>query len=193
MITTQNLHRSLNWADLLEGCLVGKKRSQEQMYHCYAPKMFGLCLRYSENYHSAEDVLQEGFIKVFQKLNDFRYEGSFEGWLKRIFINTAIEYNRKESKHRHLEIIEDLHLSLTFSAVEHLIKDDLIQLIQQLPAGYRQIFNLYVIDGFNHNEISKLLDISVGTSKSQLARARQTLKKQILQLDENQEQKTTIR
>ncbi len=180
MIATQNLQQSLDWTVLLEGCLIGESIAQKQLYQRYAPKMFGLCLRYSENFQIAEDVLQEGFIKVFYKLDEFRHEGSFEGWLKRIFINTAIEYNRKEKKHRHLIIEEDLEMSLSYSAIEHLIKDDLINMIQQLPKGYRQIFNLYVIDGFNHIEISALLSISVGTSKSQLARARQALKKQIL-------------
>lgn len=180
MIATQNLQQSFDWKVLLEDCLIGKSNAQKQLYHRYAPKMFGLCLRYSENFQIAEDVLQEGFIKVFYKLNEFRNEGSFEGWLKRIFINTAIEYNRKEKKHRHLIIEDELEMSLSFSAIEHLMKDDLINMIQTLPNGYRQIFNLYVIDGFNHVEISAMLNISVGTSKSQLARARQTLKKQIL-------------
>ncbi len=184
MFKTQNLHTTLDISSILKGCSTGKKMHQELLYSNYAPAMFAICLRYASDYHGAEDILQEGFIKVFGRIGQYRGEGSFEGWMKRIFINTSIEHFRKASKNRFLNLEEDYQVPIQPCAVENLIKDDMIKMIQSLPEGYRKVFNLYVIDGYNHREIGALLNISEGTSKSQLARARNTLKKRIIELNE---------
>jgi len=186
MFKTQNLQSTLDIHSILQGCINGKKLHQELLYTKYAPAMFAICLRYASDYHTAEDLLQEGFIKVFGKINSFRGEGSFEGWMKRVFINTSIEYFRKSSTYRFVKLDEGYQVKISPKATEKLFRDDLIEVIQTLPSGYRNVFNLYVIDGYNHNEIANLLNISVGTSKSQLARARNSLKNKINQLNEQQ-------
>lgn len=167
--------------ELINGCIVGDREAQKMLYHRYAPKMFSVCLRYAKDYHSAEDVLQEGFIKVFKYISKFRREGSFEGWMRRIFINTSIEHLRKavtlypivDSEDKPIDIIDE-------SLFDDLDHQDLLNMIQSLSPGYRTVFNLYVIEGYSHQEIANLLDINEGTSKSQLARARTLLQKKIL-------------
>ena len=169
--------------DVIKSCIAGRRASQELLYQYFAPRMFGICLRYGHDYPTAEDLLQEGFIKVFNKLDRYRYEGSFEGWMKRIFINTAIEHYRKSSNRKFfVEIGEATDLTLKSVAVDNLATQDLLKVVQKLPDGYRTVFNLYAIEGFNHKEIGKMLGISEGTSKSQLARARATLQKNIKSL-----------
>ena len=169
--------------DVIQSCIAGRRASQELLYQYFAPRMFGICLRYGHDYPTAEDLLQEGFIKVFNKLDRYRYEGSFEGWMKRIFINTAIEHYRKSSNRNFfVEIDEATELTLKSVAIDNLATQDLLKVVQKLPDGYRTVFNLYAIEGYNHKEIGKLLGISEGTSKSQLARARATLQKNIKSL-----------
>ncbi|MGL6266893.1 MAG: RNA polymerase sigma factor [Chitinophagaceae bacterium] len=149
---------------------------QETLYKMYAPKMFGVCLRYSGHQEDAQDILQEGFIKVYRNLVKFRREGSFEGWMRRIFVNTAIEHYRKsinlypvsESQENNVEDKE-------WNAFEKLALKDLVKLIQTLSPGYRTVFNLYVVEGYTHREIAEMMGISEGTSKSQLARAKAIL------------------
>ena len=166
--------------ELRQGCVDGRRDYQELLYRYYSPKMFGICLRYANDYHSAEDILQEGFIKIFNNVDKFRGDGSFEGWIKRIFINTAIEYYRKSNNHNGHAELEKVNIRhIREKATENLATQDLLRLVQRLSPGYRTIFNLYVIEGYSHKEISKMLDISEGTSKSQLARARAILKKMI--------------
>ncbi len=167
--------------DLLQSCIAGNRASQELLYKKFAPKMFAICLRYAENSQSAEDILQEGFIKVFNHLDRFRSDGSFEGWMKRIFVNTSIEYYRKSIVAKRYVEIEKVYDYQTREedAVSKLAKMDLIGMVQKLPTGYRTVFNLYAIEGYTHKEISKLLSISEGTSKSQLARARAMLQKML--------------
>lgn len=166
--------------ELINGCVVGDREAQKVLYHRYSGKMFSVCLRYAKDYHSAEDVLQEGFIKVFRYISKFRHEGSFEGWMRRIFINTSIEFLRKsvsmysivDNEDKPIDIIDETH----FDDLDH---QDLTQMVQSLSPGYRTIFNLYVIEGYSHKEIAKMLEINEGTSKSQLARARILLQKKI--------------
>lgn len=165
--------------DLIQECVAGNRASQELLYKKFAPKMFAICLRYADSKQSAEDILQEGFIKVFNHLDKYRSEGSFEGWVKRIFVNTSIEYYRKSivaKRHVDIEKVYD-HKSKEEDAVSKLARKDLVNMVQKLPPGYRTVFNLYAIEGYTHREISKLLGISEGTSKSQLARARAMLKR----------------
>ncbi len=163
--------------NLIQECIAGNRTSQERLYKYFAPKMFAICLRYANNHQSAEDILQEGFIKVFNHLDKFRGDGSFEGWIKRVFINTSIEHYRKATiTQRYVEIDSAYHVSCKDEdAVSKLSRKDLLSVIQQLPIGYRTVFNLYAIEGFTHREIAAKLTISEGTSKSQLARARAML------------------
>ncbi|MBL7736071.1 MAG: sigma-70 family RNA polymerase sigma factor [Chitinophagaceae bacterium] len=156
---------------------------QEELYNRFAGKMYAVCLRYSNNSDDAQDLLQEGFIKVYRNLHRFRAEGSFEGWIRRIFVNSSIEHFRKKSllavkvsEKEENEIEND-----DISALDALAERDIIRLIQELSPGYRTIFNLYVVEGYSHKEIAEMLNISEGTSKSQLARARGILQKKITQ------------
>lgn len=159
---------------------------QEELYNRFSPKMYAVCLRYSNNAENAQDLLQEGFIKIFKNLDKFRGEGSFEGWIRRIFVNTSIEYYRKKS---HLfstgEKEELLAEDTSLNGLDKLAEKDIIKLVQDLSPGYRTVFNLYAIEGYSHKEIGIMLGISEGTSKSQLARAKGILKKKVeLALDE---------
>lgn len=156
---------------------------QEELYRRFSPKMYAVCLRYAGNSDDARDLLQEGFIKVYKNLHRFRAEGSFEGWMRRVFVNTSIEYFRKKSiqlssvSDKEENTIEDADIS----AIDALAEKDIINIIQELSPGYRAVFNLYVVEGYSHKEISEMLGISEGTSKSQLARAKSVLQKKISQ------------
>jgi len=168
--------------DLIEGCLKGDRRMQELLYQHFAPKMYAVCLRYAGNAEDARDILQDGFVKVFRSLDRYRGEGSFEGWVRRIFVNTAIEHYRKQANlytvpENQETLIEDKDLS----ALDNLAMKDLVALIQQLSPGYRTVFNLYAVEGYTHKEIAELLGISEGTSKSQLARAKAILQNLVKQ------------
>lgn len=163
-------------SDLIEGCLRGDRKAQAALYTRFAPKMYGVCLRYAANSDEAEDILQEGFVKVFRKLESFRSEGSFEGWVRRIFVNTAIEHFRRKTylqpiTEREEESFEGAYLS----ALDTMAEKDVVSLIQQLSPGYRTVFNMYVVEGYSHKQIAEMLGISEGTSKSQLSRAKQIL------------------
>jgi RNA polymerase sigma-70 factor (ECF subfamily) len=138
--------------------------------------MYGVCLRYASNAEEAEDILQEGFIKVFNKIGSFRREGSFEGWVRRIFVNTAIEQFRKKIYLQPISDVEEDTIDGKYlSVLDKLSEKDIIQLVQQLSPGYRTVFNMYVVEGYSHREISEILGISEGTSKSQLSRAKNIL------------------
>ena len=146
---------------------------QEELYHRFAPKMYAVCLRYAGNAEEAEDILQEGFIKIFNKIESFRREGSFEGWIRRIFVNTAIEHFRKKNYLKPLTEVEENTVEGKYlSVLDTLAEKDIIQLVQQLSPGYRTVFNMYVIEGYTHKQIAEILGISEGTSKSQLSRAK---------------------
>ncbi|WP_163718173.1 RNA polymerase sigma factor [Mangrovibacterium lignilyticum] len=165
---------------LIKDCAAGKASAQAHLYGLFAPKMFGVCLRYSKDQTEAEDNLQEGFIKVFQKIDTFKHQGSFEGWVRRIMVNVSLEKFRKQ---HHMYPVDDIEKY--DSAEEEEITEsewstnDLMKLIQELPPRYRMVFNLYVFESMNHKEIAKDLNISEGTSKSNLARARLILKNRI--------------
>lgn len=169
-------NQSFTDADLLEGCRRGDRAAQRELYNRFAPKMYGVCLRYAANAEEAEDILQEGFIKVFRKIGSFRGEGSFEGWVRRIFVNTAIEHYRKKVYLQPItEHEEDTVEGNLLSVLDNLAERDIINLVQQLSPGYRTVFNMYVVEGYTHKQIAEQLGISEGTSKSQLSRAKQIL------------------
>jgi RNA polymerase sigma-70 factor (ECF subfamily) len=168
---------------IIKECVSGDVRAQEKLYNLFAPKMFGVCLRYAKDYTEAEDNLQDGFIKVFLNIKNFRQEGSLEGWIRRIMVNVSLEKFRKQ----HLMFpVEDIGVyelpNYSDDILSKISANELIELIQQLPPRYRMVFNLYVMEGMNHKEISKEMNISAGTSKSNLARAREILKRKVKEL-----------
>ncbi|TBW27782.1 RNA polymerase sigma factor [Gramella sp. KN1008] len=164
--------------DLILKCKKQDRNAQEQLYRLYAAKLFGLCLKYSDNRQQAEDNLQDGFVTIFEKIAQYKDTGSFEGWMKRIIINTALQKHRQQKVYG---ITNESHLPEEDIEVEteELSVDFLLECVQGLPDRYRQVFNLYVLDGYSHKEIAELLNISEGTSKSNLARARMALKDRI--------------
>jgi RNA polymerase sigma factor (sigma-70 family) len=176
-------------SDLIEGCLRGDRMMQKELYQRFAPKMYGVCLRYAANAEEAEDILQEGFIKVFNKIGSFRSEGSFEGWIRRIFVNTAIEQFRRKVRLQPLTEYEENVLEGKYlSILDSLAEKDIIQLVQQLSPGYRTVFNMYVVEGYTHRQIAEALGISEGTSKSQLSRAKLILQDMVKTFIEKRKQ-----
>ena len=163
---------------LIEECKKNDVKAQNQIYKLFASKLFSVCLKYSKNYVEAEDNLQDTFLTVFKKIDQYKYKGSFEGWIKRIAINIALQRYRNSIVFD--TINENQITDETLSVDESLINlDFLLKIIQELPDRYRLVFNLYVLDDYSHKEISEMLDITVGTSKSNLARARMILKEKI--------------
>jgi RNA polymerase sigma-70 factor (ECF subfamily) len=160
-------------SDLISGCIEGNRRMQEELYRRFSPRMYAVCLRYAGSSEEAEDILQEGFIKIFKKLGSFRAEGSFEGWIRRVFVNTAIEHFRRK---RYLQPVTEKEENTIegkyLSVLDELAEKDILDLVRQLSPGYRTVFNMYVVEGYTHKEIGDILGISEGTSKSQLSRAK---------------------
>ena len=171
--------------ELITGCQSGKRKAQERLYQLFASKMLGVCMRYATDKMEAEDMLQNGFIKVFGKIKDYRGEGAFEGWVRRIMVHAAIEYYRKN--HKMMQLVEmgltGEEQSVLAVAANSLEAKDLLAMIQTLPAGYRLVFNLYAIEGYAHKEIAEMLGISEGASKSQLSRARTILKEMVVKAE----------
>ena len=168
---------------IIEGCKKGKGRYQEELYRLIAPRMYGLCLKYANDKDDAKDIMQDGFIKVFQKIDQYSSKGSFEGWVRRIMINTALEKYRNQVTIYSLD--ERMPLSdegVHSTVVEDLTAEDLLSLIHKLTPKYRMVFNLYAIEGYNHKEIAEMLGISEGTSKSNLSRARVILQEKVKEL-----------
>jgi RNA polymerase sigma factor (sigma-70 family) len=161
-------------------CQEHNSRAQRELYDMFKSKMFGTCLRYASSYEDAQDVLQEGFIKVFEKINQFGFKGSFEGWVRRIMVNTALEKYRVHYRHVSTDeniVTDDNEESNDITA--DLNARELIGIIQELTPGYRVVFNMYALDGYSHKEISEMLNISEGTSKSNLSRARTILQEKV--------------
>lgn len=168
---------------LIKECQANKRAAQGKIYKLFSAQLFSVCLRYSNNYEDAQDTFQEGFITVFNKINQYRFEGSFEGWLRRIMVNTCIEKHRNKT-HLYVvneELIPDVddESHPDEEAYEEHSYAEILSFVQQLPERYRQVFNLYVIEEYSHQEIAEMLNISVGTSKSNLSRAREKLKELI--------------
>lgn len=166
---------------LLKDCLNGNAQAQKRLYEIYARKMFGVCLRYASDRSMAEDFLQEGFIRVFAKLDSFRFQGSFEGWIRRIMVNTSLELLRKNDVFRFSVELDNLNqlADEEESTPEQVDAEVLLKNIQEMPAGFRTVFNLFAVEDLSHKEIGRMLGISEGTSKSQYARARVWLQKRL--------------
>ncbi len=164
-------------------CQKGDRSAQHTVYLAYSPKMFGVCLRYAPNYNLAQDILQDGFIKVFNNIHSFNFKGSIEGWIRKIIVNTALEYIRKKNENSIIDIstlkaqpiLEDYHQS---------DYNFLLSLVALLPEQYRIVFNLYALEGYSHAEIGELLKITESTSKSNYSRAKAILRKKLESLQE---------
>ena len=156
--------------------------SNTRLYKDFAPKMYGVCFRFAGNKMDADDILQEGFIKVFKNIREFKNKGSFEGWIRRIMVNTAINFHKRRKRIASTEDTNWIELSKSVDAdvFSILSQAELLNMIQGLPNGYRTVFNLNVVEGYTHKEIAEMLDISDNTSKSQLVRARRILQKKVL-------------
>jgi RNA polymerase sigma-70 factor, ECF subfamily len=169
---------------IVEGCIAGKRRAQNELYNKFSAGMFGICLRYCRNLEDAEDVLQEGFIKVFRSIQTFRGESSIGSWIKRIMINTAISHNKKliSSGAGMNDILDtDDYMEPESDEIipQPIEPEKLLNYIQELPNGYRTVLNLYVFEGYNHQEIAAALNISESTSKTQLFKARKYLRNKL--------------
>ena len=173
---------SLTERDLIERSLKGDRISQRDLFDMYSAKMLAVCQRYARHSAEAEDMFQEGFIRVFANLDKFKYNGSFEGWVRRIMINTSLKSIKKKSFKNESIGIEDFQEKENKIAPEVFSKlsvDDLLSLIDDLPDGYKIVFNLYAIEGYSHKEIAEALNIEVSTSRSQLVKARRMLQRKI--------------
>ncbi|GAA4033723.1 MAG: polymerase sigma factor SigW [Bacteroidota bacterium] len=167
--------------ELINDCKNNNRKAQEQLYRLYSGKLFAVCLKYSRNYAEAQDNLQDGFLIIFQKIGQYSFKGSFDGWLKRVMINNVLQQYRQQTflSLVNEDIAEDYEIELDDDDIS---LDYLLKIIQELPDRYRLVFNLYVIDGYSHAEIAEMLNINIGTSKSNLARGRMILKEKIEQL-----------
>lgn len=170
--------------EIISGCLAQDKKAQRMLYKKYASSMFGICLRYCKKRTEAEDVLQEAFVKIFSYIKSYRSDGSFEGWLKRIVVNTALNYYKSNLKRCFDESIDDMNdsnMPTTQGYDSDLSAEELMKMINSLADGYRVVFNMFAIEGYSHKEISELLGISENTSKSQLSRSRVILQNKVLE------------
>ncbi len=168
-------------ATLIIECVNGNPRAQRLLFDKFARKMFSVCLRYAKNEEQAEDVLQDGFVKVFVKLKDFKSEGSLEGWIRRIMVNTALDQIRKNNKQLGDTNIDDVGYKIENNdfIVENMMAEDLMKMVQAMPEGYKVVFNMFAIEGYSHSEIADTLGISENTSKSQYSRARAYLRERL--------------
>jgi RNA polymerase sigma factor (sigma-70 family) len=165
---------------MVKGCVKGQPQHQEALYNKYYRKMFGVCLRYAPDRETAEDILQDSFVKVFKNIGSYEGKGSLEGWIRRVVVNTALELLRKKaSMYPVVDLDQAVQTDSGWDIVSSLSEQEILKMVQALPVGYRTVFNLYAIEGYSHKEIAEQLNISEGTSKSQLARARQTLQENI--------------
>jgi len=164
----------MDYKELVKNCLKGNSEAQKQLYNQFAPSMFGVCYRYTKSVADAEDVLQEGFIKVFRNLNRFRYEGELNAWIRRIMVNTALNYLKQNKRYSSDLSYEEINLHPVSSENPdiNIEAKELADLIRQLPTGCQTIFNLHAVEGYTHVEIGEMLGIHEGTSRSQYARAR---------------------
>ena len=171
---------------LIQGCIEGNQRAQRQLFDSFSPKFFAVCLRYMKNNDEAEDVLQEALIKVFSKLPEYSKKGSFEGWMRRIIVNTCLDQIRKNQKLK-LDVSidkEEYKLSMNAHVLENMSANELIEEIKKMPPGYRVVFNMFAIEGYSHQEIAEKLGVKESTSKSQYLRARAYLKERIEKIND---------
>lgn len=166
---------------LIQTCIAGDRHAQSRLYELFAPKMFAVCMRYSKSREEAEDILQEGFVQVFRSLETFKFAGSFEGWIRKIMVNCALQKYRSKARLHAVVDIENnqQEIAEAENVIAQIGTKELLKMVQQLPPGYRLVFNLYVFEGMKHREIAGHLGISEGTSKSNLYDARAILQKAV--------------
>ncbi len=176
--------------EIIEGCIKQKRKAQKMLYKKHYRRMLGICLRYCSDTAEAEDVMLTGFMNIFTKIKSFKSKESFEGWMKRIMVNTAIDNFRKNRKHQHCFDLADFEdkLILEDRFPEHISAEEIMLMIQKLPSGYKVVFNLFAIEGYEHKEIAEMLMVSVNTSKTQLFKDRKLLQKSLY--NTNKENKT---
>ena len=169
-----------NLEEVIQGCVKGKRKSQEMLFNIFSKKMFAVCLYYSKNKVEAEDILHNGFLKIFENIKQYKGTGSFEGWVRKIFVNIALENFRNQTFLTAVsDQIEYDYMTEDADIISKLSSEELIKMIQELSPAYRMVFNLYAVEGYSHEEISKKLEIAEGTSKSNLARARKILQNKV--------------
>ncbi|NRA12009.1 MAG: RNA polymerase sigma factor [Crocinitomicaceae bacterium] len=175
----------MNDSALVKKCIDGDQRAQRMLFEKFAPKMLGVCMRYAKNTEQAEDVLQDGFVKVFTKLSHYKGGGSLEGWIRRVVVNTALDQIRKNTKFQDNIALDDVDykLELKGNVLETLAAEDLMGMINEMPSGYKVVFSMFAIEGYSHKEIAEELNVSENTSKSQYSRARAYLKKKLEEID----------
>jgi len=172
---------------LIEECINGNRKAQKRLYEQYYKQMMAICMRYSRKVEDAEDILQEAFIKVFRKLDQFRHDSGFYYWAKRIVINTALNYHRGKAHAQTMIDVEEVHdLAEEEFTLSNYHFHELLKMLQALPDGSRMVFNLYAIEGYQHQEIAEKLGISEGTSKSQYARAKRLLRDMISKIERHE-------
>lgn len=178
--------------DIIKGCKRGDRRAQQRLFDLYSSRMYGLCLRYIKNTMQAEDVLVMSFTRIFDRIDQFKGEGSFEGWIRRIVVNEALTALRRNRLMMAETDLENAEREPDYDKLgDHLEADDLLKLIERLPPGYRVVFNMYAIDGYSHKEIAEQLGITENTSKSQLSRARVYLQRLLSETGWVDEQKAS--
>jgi RNA polymerase sigma factor (sigma-70 family) len=166
----------LTETELIQGCIRKDNICQKQLFEQHAGKMMSVCLRFAKDHHEAQDILQESFIKVFDYMHQFKFEGSFEGWMRRVFVTVALRYTRKRKMHfSDIDITESDTVAVDPSVLSKISEEEIHALIRQLPDGYRVVFNLHIIEGYSHEEIAQSLGIQIVTSRTQLLKARKML------------------
>jgi RNA polymerase sigma-70 factor (ECF subfamily) len=165
---------------IIEGCILNKRSSQEELYRLFFPKMIAMCFRYTSDEDKALMMVNDGFLKVFQKISTFQNRGSFEGWVRRLVFTSISDHFRKENKYIKLILFEEAEKREDDLVLDRLYYDDLLKLVESLPGNTHKVFQLYAIEGYNHREISELLNISEGTSKWHLSEARKKLKQLVI-------------
>jgi RNA polymerase sigma-70 factor (ECF subfamily) len=180
------VNKSVTEEELIAGCKKGNSKAQRHIYEKYASKMLGVCLRYVKDELEAEDIMIKGITRVFEKIDQYSGTGSFEGWIRRIMVNEALGYLRR-NKNMYLEVeIEKAAYEPDYQLIDNSLEaEELVNMINELPMGYRSVFNLYAIEGYSHKEIAEQLEISENTSKSQLSRARTILQKRLAEREES--------
>ena len=175
---------SVTEEELIKGCVNNERLAQKRLYERYFGKMMGVCMRYASHKEQATEILNMGFLKVFQNIKIFAEQGgNIEGWMYRIMVNTSIDFLRSEIRHQHLDLEKTIYVEDTSDVIADLSAEQILEMVNQLTPAYRAVFNLYVVEGYNHNEIGKLLGINEGTSKSNLAKARARLQEKIIELN----------
>lgn len=171
----------MNEETLLKECVSGNSEAQRELFNSYSPLLMGVAMRYIKDISGAEDVLQDGFIKIFKNIHKFKKEGSLEGWMSRIIVNTALDAIRKRKKEENNIELDNTNFEIVYKSdiEERLQADVLLEIVQKLPEGFRMVFNMYAIEGYSHKEIAEELGISESTSKSQYSRAKSALREQL--------------